>query len=58
MKLKERLKSSSKKDLSTTKSPAACIKEGTGFPIQGFPVQNYWVAPRSTQPFILPRSIK
>ena len=29
-----------------------------GFPIQGSCVQNHWVAPRSTQPFILPRSIK
>ena len=26
--------------------------------IQGSRVQNRWVAPRSTQPFILPRSIK
>ena len=31
---------------------------GAGFPIQGSRVQNHWVAPRSTQPFILPRSIK
>ena len=31
---------------------------GIGFPIQGSHVQIYWVAPRSTQPFILPRSIK
>ena len=29
-----------------------------GFPIQGSRVQNRWVAPRSTQPFIFPRSIK
>ena len=29
-----------------------------GFPIQGSRVQIHWVAPRSTQPFILPRSIK
>ena len=28
------------------------------FPIQGSRVQNRWVAPRSTQPFILPRSIE
>ena len=28
-----------------------------GFPIQGFRVQNHWLTPRSTQPFILPRSI-
>ena len=41
-----------------TKSRAACIKEGAGFPIQGFPVQNHWEAPRSTQPFIPLRSIK
>ena len=32
--------------------------QGAGFPIQGSRVQNHWVAPRSTQPFILPRSIK
>ena len=31
---------------------------GTGFPIQGSRVQNRWVFPRSTQPFIHPRSIK
>ena len=31
---------------------------GAGFPIQGSCVQNQWVAPRLTQPFILPRSIK
>ena len=31
---------------------------GAGFPIQGSRVQNQWMAPRSTQPFILPRSIK
>ena len=41
-----------------TKLRAASIKEGAGFPIQGSPVQNHWVAPSSTQPFILPRSIK
>ena len=29
-----------------------------GFPIQGSRVQNHRVAPRSTQPFILPRLIK
>ena len=29
-----------------------------GYPIQGSRVQNHRVAPRSTQPFILPRSIK
>ena len=29
-----------------------------GFPIQGSHVQNHWVAPRSTQSFILPRSIR
>ena len=27
--------------------------QGAGFPIQGSRVQNHWVAPRSTQPFIL-----
>ena len=27
-------------------------------PIQGSCVQNHWVAPRSSQPFILPRLIK
>ena len=32
--------------------------QGAGFPIQGSRVQNHWVAPRSTQPFILPRSVK
>ena len=32
--------------------------EGTGFPIQGSHVPNHCVAQRSTQPFILPRSIK
>ena len=32
--------------------------QGAGFPIQGSHVQNHWVAPRSTQPFILPRSVK
>ena len=32
--------------------------KGTGFLIQGSRVQNHWVAPRSNQPFILPRSIK
>ena len=31
---------------------------GAGFPIQGFRVENHWLTPRSTQPFILPRSIK
>ena len=31
---------------------------GAGFPIQGPRVQNHGVAPRSAQPFILPRSIK
>ena len=31
---------------------------GAGFPIHGSRVQNHWVAPTSTQPFILPRSIK
>ena len=34
------------------------ILNSSGFPIQESRVQNYWVAPRSTQPFILPRSIK
>ena len=29
-----------------------------GFPIQGSQVQNHWVAPRSVQSFIFPRSIK
>ena len=28
------------------------------FPIQGSRAENHWVAPSSTQPFILPRSIK
>ena len=32
--------------------------QDAGFPIQGSRVQNHWVAPRSTQPFILPWSIK
>ena len=32
--------------------------QGAGFPIQGSRVQNHWVAPRSTQPFILPRLVK
>ena len=32
--------------------------QGAGFPIQGSRVQNHWVAPRSTQPFIFLRSIK
>ena len=32
--------------------------EGTEFPIQGSWVQNHWVAPRSTQLFILWRLIK
>ena len=32
--------------------------QGTGFPIQGPRVQNRCVAPRLTQPFILPRSVK
>ena len=34
---------------------------GVAVPIdsdQGSCVQNYWVAPRSTQPFMFPRSIK
>ena len=31
---------------------------GTGFPIQGSRVQNYWVAPRPTQPSIFPKLIK
>ena len=31
--------------------------QGAGFPIQGSHVQNHWVAPRLTQPFMLPRSI-
>ena len=30
----------------------------TGFRIQRSHVQNHWVTPRSTQPFIFPRSIK
>ena len=34
------------------------IGQGAGFPIQGFHVQNHWVAPRLTQPFILLRSVK
>ena len=32
--------------------------QGAGFPIIGSRVKKYWVAPRSTQPFILPRLIK
>ena len=32
--------------------------QGARFPIQGSHVQNHWAAPSSTQPFILPRSIK
>ena len=32
--------------------------QGAEFPIQGSHVQNHWVVPRSTQPFIVPRSIK
>ena len=32
--------------------------EGAGLPIQRSHVQNHWVAPRSTQPFIFLRSIK
>ena len=32
--------------------------ERAGFPILGSRVQNHWVAPKSTQSFILPRSIK
>ena len=31
---------------------------GTGFPILGSCVKNYWVAPRLSQPFICPRLIK
>ena len=34
------------------------VGKSVGFPIQESHVQNHWVAPRSTQPFILPRSIK
>ena len=34
---------------------SALDSQGTGFPIQGYCVQNYWVAPRLTQPFILLR---
>ena len=32
--------------------------QDAGLPIQGSRAQNRWVAPRSTQPFILPRLIK
>ena len=32
--------------------------QGAGFPIQRSHVQNHWLAPRSTQPFILVRSVK
>ena len=32
--------------------------QGAGFPIQMSHVQNHWLAPRSTQPFILVRSVK
>ena len=32
--------------------------QGAWFPIQGSRVENQWVVPRSTQPFILPRLIK
>ena len=31
---------------------------GVGFPIQGSQVQNQWMAPRTTQPFIPQRSVK
>ena len=34
------------------------IGQGAGFPIQGSCVQNHQVAPRSTQPSILLKSIK
>ena len=32
--------------------------QGAGLLIQGSRAQNHWVAPRSTQPLILPRSVK
>ena len=32
--------------------------QDAGFLIQGSRVQNHWAAPRSTQPFIPPRSVK
>ena len=32
--------------------------QGVGFPIQGSHVQNHWLSSRSTQPFMLPSSIK
>ena len=32
--------------------------QGAGFPIQRSRAQNHWVAPRSIQPFIIPKSIK
>ena len=32
--------------------------QDAGFLIQGSLVQNHWAAPRLTQPFILPRSVK
>ena len=42
----------------TTVMEQWCSGQGAGFLIQGSRVQNHWVAPRSTQPFILPRSVK
>ena len=38
--------------------PATHIRISWGFPMHGSQDQNYWVAPKSTQPFIIPRSIK
>ena len=35
-----------------------CSGKGTGFPIQGSQVKNHWVAPRSTQHFVLLSLIK
>ena len=37
---------------------AMACGQGAGFLIQRFHVQNHWVAPRSTQSFILPMSVK
>ena len=37
--------------------PSGIVKR-TGFPVQGSSVQNHWLAPSLTQPFILLRSMK
>ena len=43
---------------STKLSKEEMYKQVAGFPIQGSRVQYHWVTPRSTQPFILARSMK